>query len=133
MPTSRISPFSQPASYPLLYSSLHLQYSSHYYLPFMARTKSTKPFYADRGRWPLAEALFAKFKYQVRCPDCRRDPQNKSFVKDQAGTSPAEGPRRQWGCQRTKISSRTTEITCSRKSNTDLNSNGKRGTRRKNV
>jgi hypothetical protein len=58
-------------------------------------------FVVEGGKFHLAEALFNKFKFKIRCPHCPGTPREAGFIKDQAGKGGLGGQqRRQWACQR---------------------------------
>lgn len=60
-----------------------------------------KCFAEEGGKLHLAEALFFRHKFQIRCPKCVGNPNRPGFIKDEAGKGDKEGrPRRQWACQR---------------------------------
>lgn len=58
------------------------------------------PQYAiEGGKLHLAEALFSKFKYIIRCPTCPGIPGKPGFFLDSAGKPDANGFRRRaWAC-----------------------------------
>lgn len=57
-------------------------------------------FVLERGRFYLAEALFDRFKLEIRCLRCLSNPGKAGFIKDEAGGGTDGKPRRQWACQR---------------------------------
>ena len=79
---------------------------------------SQSSFVEERGRFYLAEALFAAFKFQIRCPHCPGNTLKPGFIKDTAGKGGREGQaRRQWTCQRSN--SKTNLTRCPRASCTE--------------
>lgn len=77
-------------------------------------------FVVEGGKYYLADALFKKFKFRIRCLDCAPVNLNEpGFIKDQGGKSDSEGRvRRLWGCQRSN--SRAARQKCRRTTCTEF-------------
>lgn len=71
----------------------------------------------EGGKRQLAEALWERYKFNIRCGTCPGNPGKQGFIKDQAGKA-AEGAfsRRYWTCQRSngqKVTQRCGRVSCS--------------------
>lgn len=77
----------------------------------------TSKFAQEGGKLYLAEALFDRFKLEIRCPRCLGNPSRPGFIKDEAGKGADGRPRRQWACQRSN--SRSSLSYCPRVSCTE--------------
>jgi hypothetical protein len=78
---------------------------------------STLPRFApENGKLALAELLFARHKYLIRCPTCPGNSHQPGFIKDQAGKTTSDGlTRRQWACQRSNgrlVAPRCSRVSC---------------------
>ena len=95
------------------YTVFSLVLDSLFFMP----PSPTSKFAQEGGKLYLAEALFDRFKLEIRCPRCPGNPSRPGFIKDEAGKGADGRPRRQWACQRSN--SRSSLSYCPRVSCTE--------------
>jgi len=73
-------------------------------------------FISEGGRFYLAEALYNKHGFDIRCPTCPGNVGRTGFTRDEAGTIKNQPgrKRRQWTCQKSKSTKDSSQ--CSRAS-----------------
>jgi hypothetical protein len=66
----------------------------------MNPSRADVDFTPEHGKFFLAEALFDRYKYQIRCPSCPGTREGQGFIRDSAGNKDVQNKkRRQYKCQ----------------------------------